>query len=178
MIADLKIRYDALEAKRQSIFTLLYALSADQTTFRVGPGRWSILMVLEHAVIAEEMVLADIQRAAAAGPAGTAPKSPEAFHMVIKVLEKDIPVEVPLPELEPTGAVSLDDLIIRWEAARTGLRQALGKIPPETLTVPICRHPVAGPMDARETLEFLAVHLDHHRRQIQRSGETFARIRT
>jgi hypothetical protein len=33
-------------------------------------------------------------------------------------------------------------------------------------------------MDARETLEFLAVHLDHHRRQIQRSGETFARIRT
>jgi uncharacterized damage-inducible protein DinB len=177
MIADLKIRYDALEAKRQSIFTLLYALSADQTTFRVGPGRWSILMVLEHVVIAEEMVLADIQDGRA-GPTGTAPKSPEAFHMVIKVLEKDIPVEVPLPELEPTGAVSLDDLIIRWEAARTGLRQALGKIPPETLTVPICRHPVAGPMDARETLEFLAVHLDHHRRQIQRSGETFARIRT
>ena len=63
MIADLKIRYDALEAKRQSIFTLLYALSADQTTFRVGPGRWSILMVLEHVVIAEEMVLADIQAA-------------------------------------------------------------------------------------------------------------------
>ena len=176
MIADLKIRYDALEAKRQSIFTLLYALSADQTTFRVGPGRWSILMVLEHVVIAEEMVLADIQTGRA-GLTGTAPKSPEAFHMVIKVLEKDIPVEVPLPELEPTGAVSLDDLIIRWEAAHTGLRQSLGKIPPETLTVPICRHPAAGPMDARETLEFLAVHLDHHRRQIQRSGETFARIR-
>ena len=177
MIADLKIRYDALEAKRQGIFTLLYALSADQTTFRVGPGRWSILMVLEHVVIAEEMVLADIQTGRA-GPAGPAPKSPEAFHTVIKVLEKDIPVEVPLPELEPTGAVSLDDLIIRWEAARAGLRQALGEIPPEAMATPICRHPVAGPMDARETLEFLAVHLDHHRRQIQRSGETFARIRT
>ena len=175
--AELKIRYDALEAKRQSIFTLLYGLSADQTTFRVGPGRWSILMVLEHVVIAEEMVLADIQRTGTAGPAGTAPKSPEAFHMVIKVLEKDIPVEVPLPELEPTGGVSLDDLIIRWEAARTGLRQALEKIPPETLTAPICPHPVAGPMDARETLEFLAVHLDHHLRQIRRIGETFSRTR-
>jgi hypothetical protein len=177
MIADLKIRYGALEAKRQSIFTLLYGLSADQTTFRVGPGRWSILMVLEHVVIAEEMVLADVQ-AGRAGPAGTAPKSKEAFHMVIKILEKDIPVEVPLPELEPTGTVSLDDLIVRWEAARTGLRQALGKIPPETLTAPICRHPVAGPMDARETLEFLTVHLDHHLRQIRRIGETFAKIRT
>lgn len=177
MIADLKIRYDALEAKRQSIFTLLYALSADQTTFRVGPGRWSILMVLEHVVIAEEMVLADIQRAAAAGPAGTAPKSPEAFHMVIKVLEKDIPVEVPLPELEPTGAVALDDLIVRWEAARTGLRQALEQIPPEAVAAPICRHPAAGLMDARETLEFLAVHLDHHLRQIRRIAESFARTR-
>jgi hypothetical protein len=176
MIADLKIRYDALEAKRQSIFTLLYALSADQTTFRVGPGRWSILMVLEHVVIAEEMVLADIQ-AGRAGPTGTAPKSPEAFHMVIKVLEKDIPVEVPLPELEPTGAVSLDDLIGRWEAARTGLRQALEQIPPEIQTAPICRHPVAGPLDARETIELLAVHLDHHLRQIRRIGESFARIR-
>ena len=97
--------------------------------------------------------------------------------MVIKVFEKDIPVEVPLPELEPTGGVSLDDLIIRWEAARTGLRQALEQIPPETLTAPIGRHPVAGPMDARETLEFLAAHLDHHLRQIRRIGESFARIR-
>ena len=56
--------------------------------------------------------------------------------MVIKVLEKDIPAEVPLPELEPTGAVSLDDLIVRWEAARTGLRQALEQIPPETSRSP------------------------------------------
>jgi hypothetical protein len=178
MIADLKVRYDALEAKRQSIFTLLYGLSADQTTFRVDPGRWSILMVLEHVVIAEEMVLVDIPAAATAGPAGTAPKSPEAFHMVIKVLEKDIPVEVPVPELEPTGGVSLDDLIIRWENARSNLRRIFDRIPPETLTVPICRHPVAGPMDARETLEFLAVHLDHHLRQIRRIGESFARIWT
>ena len=178
MIAEFKIRYDALEAKRQVVFELLYGLSADQTTFRVGPGRWSILMVLEHVVIAEEIMLADIQRTATAGPAGRAPKSPEAFHRVIKVLEKDIPVEVPVPELEPMGGVSLDDLIVRWEAARTGLRQALEEIPPETLTTPICRHPVAGPMDARETLEFLAVHLDHHLRQIRRIGESFAQIRT
>ena len=173
MIADLKIRYAALEAKRHVVFTLLYGLSADQTTFRVGPGRWSILTVLEHVVIAEEMVLADVQRADAT--AGTAPTSPEAFHMVIKVLEKDIPVEVPLPELEPTGGVPLDDLIIRWENARSGLRRIFDRIPPETLTIPICRHPVAGPMDARETLEFLAVHLDHHLRQIRRIGEMFSR---
>ena len=62
MIADLKIRYDALEAKRQVVFELLYGLSADQTTFRSGPGRWSILLVLEHVVIGEEMVLTDIRR--------------------------------------------------------------------------------------------------------------------
>jgi hypothetical protein len=178
MIADLKIRYSVLEAKRQVVFDLFYALSADQITFRVGPGRWSILMALEHVVIAEELVLADIQRAVPKGPSESAPKSPEAFHMVIKALEKDIPVEVPLPELEPTGAVALDDLIIRWEAARTGLRQALEQIPPEAMATPICRHPVAGPMDARETLEFLAMHLDHHLRQIRRIAESFARARS
>jgi hypothetical protein len=85
----LKIRYDALEAKRQSIFTLLYALSADQTTFRVGPGRCSILRVLEHVVIAEEMVLADIQTHRA-GPAGTAPKSAEAFHAEKRLRESEL----------------------------------------------------------------------------------------
>jgi len=177
MIADLKIRYSVLEAKRQVVFDLFYALSADQITFRVGPGRWSILMMPEHVVIAEEMVLADIQ-AVRAAPAGSAPTAQEAFHLVIKALEKDTPVEVPLPELEPTGAVALDDLIIRWEAARTGLRQALEQIPPEAMATPICRHPVAGPMDARETLEFLAMHLDHHLRQIRRIAESFARARS
>jgi hypothetical protein len=176
MIADLKIRYSALEAKRQVVFELLYALSADQITFRVGPGRWSILMVLEHVVVAEELVLAEI-RTGRAEPAGSAAKSPEAFHLVIKALEKDTPVEVPLPQLEPTGTVVLDDLIIRWEAARTGLRQGLEQILPEAVATPICRHPAAGPMDARETLEFLAVHLDHHLRQIRRISESFARTR-
>jgi len=178
MIADLKIRYNALEAKRQVVFELLYSLNVDQITYQGGPGHWSILMVLEHMVIAEEMVLADIQRAGTAGPAGSAPKSPEAFSMVIKVLEKDIPVEVPLPEMEPSGGVSLDDLIIRWENARSGLRRVFDRVPPETLAVPMGRHPVAGPMDARETLEYLAVHLDHHLRQIRRIGESFARIHT
>ncbi len=175
MIAELKQLFDALEMKRQNLFSLIYTLSADQTTFRIGPAGWSILMHLEHVIIAEELIVADIRRLDAEGVASLPAKSVESFQMVMQVLEKDIPVGVPLPELEPTGQVSLEELIIRWEKARTGLKQIAERIPAVRLKTPLSRHPVAGPLDARETLEFMLVHLDHHRRHIQRIRDTFVR---
>ncbi|MCU0559577.1 MAG: DinB family protein [Desulfobacterales bacterium] len=174
MIAELKPLYDALEMKRQKLFNLIYMLSADQTAFRIGPTGWSILMHLEHVVIAEELIAADIRRLNQAGAASLPPKSPEAFRMVMQALEKDIVVGVPLPELEPTGRVSLEELIIRWEKARIGLKQITEGVPQAKLKTPLSRHPVGGSLDARETLEFLLVHLDHHRRYIQRIRDAFA----
>lgn len=174
MIAELKQLYDALEMKRQNLFNLIYMLSADQTTFRIGPTGWSILMHLEHVIIAEELIVADIRRLGSEGSSRLPAKSPEAFQMVMQALEKDIVVAVPLPELEPTGRVSLEELIIRWEKARIGLKQIMESVPQAKLKTPLSRHPVAGSLDARETLEFLLVHLDHHRRYIQRIRDAFA----
>ena len=175
MIPELKQLYDALELKRQSLFNLLYTLSADQTTFRIGPDGWSIQMHLEHVVIAEALMVADMRRLSTGEVANLPAKSPESFRRVLQVLEKDIPVEVPLPELEPTGRISLEELIIRWEKARTGLKRIAETIGAARLKTPVCRHPAAGLLDARETLEFMLVHLDHHRRHIQRIRDAFAR---
>ncbi len=174
MIAELKQLYDALEMKRQNLFNLIYMLSADQTTFRIGPTGWSIQMHLEHVVIAEELIAAGIRKQNTEGVANLPAKSPQAFQMVMQALEKDIVVGVPLPELEPTGQVSLEELIIRWEKARTELKRIAESIPAASLKTPVCRHPVAGPLDARETLEFMMVHMDHHRRYIQRIRDAFA----
>jgi hypothetical protein len=174
MIAELKQRYDALEAKRQNLFNLLYTLSADQTTFRIGPHGWSIQMHLEHAIIAEELIVADMLKSHADGVSDFPANSPESFQMVIQALEKDLPVGVPLPELEPTGNVSLEELVIRWEKARTGLGQFADRITEAGIKAPVCRHPVAGSLDARETMEFMLFHLDHHRRHIQRIRDAFA----
>ncbi len=175
MIAVLSPLYEALEAKRQKLFNLLYALSADHMKFRIGPNGWSIEMHLEHVVIAEELIASDMEKTSAAGVRNFPPKSPEAFQMVIQVLEKDIPVEVPLPVLEPTGNVPLEELIIRWEKARTRLKHLCEQIVGAGIKEPVCAHPAAGPLDTRETLEFLLVHLDHHRRHIRRVHEAFGR---
>ncbi|MFO7707333.1 MAG: DinB family protein [Desulfobacterales bacterium] len=177
MIVELKQLYEALEMKRQNLFDLIYMLSADQTTFRIGPSGWSIQMHLEHVIIAEELIVADIRRLEAEEGSNLPPKSPESFQLVMQALERDAPVGVPLPELEPTDRASLEELIIRWEKARTGLKRIADSVSEIRLKTPLSRHPVAGSLDARETLEFIGAHLDHHRRNIQRIRDAFARGR-
>jgi hypothetical protein len=145
MTTDLKPYYDALEAKRQDLFNLLYTLSADRLKFRIGPTGWSIEMHLEHVIIAEELIAADMEQTRSEAGRKFPAKTPEAFQMVIQVLEQDIPVEVPLPVLEPTGNVPLEELIIRWETARTRLKQLCDLTPAGGIKDPVCGHPVAGP---------------------------------
>lgn len=173
MIAELKQLYDALEDKRQKLFSLLYTLNADRIKFKTGAGGWSIEMHLEHLVIAEELIAGDMEKTRSEAGRHFPPASPEAFRMVIQVLEKDIPVEVPLPALEPSGNAPLEELIIRWERARSRLKQLCEGTAPAGIHDPVCAHPVAGPLDIHKTLEFLIVHLDHHRRHIRRIHDAF-----
>jgi hypothetical protein len=131
-------------------------------------------MTLEHVVVSEEGIAAEMEQALKGERPPREARSPSAIRMVLFAMNQDVPVDVPAKELEPSGGPALGELLERWQRARRRLQQTLDAILPAEEALPVFRHPFGGPMDAAETLEFLAAHLDNHARQIERIRQAFA----
>jgi hypothetical protein len=93
------------------------------------------------------------------------------FAVVLDVLAKDIPVEMPEPFMAPEGAVAMDELITLWNRERRTLYDLLEKVTAETVNDVMFSHPAAGPLDPVRTLQLAVAHFDSHRRQIDRLRE-------
>jgi DinB superfamily len=166
MISNIQKKFERLTSKRDALLQNLEALSFDELNYRVGPDKWTVVEVVEHLFIAEKDLLKQlsIQRPSFDGES----KSPEKYKTVIKVMERDIPVDVPDEILEPHGRLTLREIVSRWHSIREKLRELLAGINSANKDDPVYRHAFAGPLDIFETLHFMDVHFDNHLRQIDR----------
>jgi hypothetical protein len=166
MIQAARKTFENLTSKRNALLQRLEALSTGALTFKSGPDKWSVVDVVEHLVIAEEDFF---NQASSQTPSfDNKSISPEKYKTVIKVMERDIPVDVPDESLEPQGCSTLKELLGRWNVVREKLREFLEGINSGNKDELVYRHPFAGPLDIQQTLNFIDVHFDNHMRHITR----------
>ena len=168
MLSHIQEEYDRLRKKREDLFQRLNPLTSDVLSFKAGPDKWSIVEVVEHLVIAEESLIEQLSAEAHTPPLDIESRSAEKYQTVIKVMERDIEVDVPHESLEPNGRMTLDELFNQWNDIRKKLHELLAGIKAEDKDDLVFRHPYAGPLDISETLHFFDVHYDNHMRQIDR----------
>jgi len=166
MISNIQEKFESLTHKRDALLHKLASLSMDALNFKAGPDKWSVVEVVEHLVIAEDDLLNQISTQAP--PFDSKSRSPEKYKTVIKVMERDIPVDVPDERAVPQGRLTANELLSRWEDIRQKLRDFLAGINLENKDNLVYRHPFAGPLDISETLHFFDVHFDNHMRHIDR----------
>lgn len=167
MIAKLRNLYEDLEYRRYALIEELELCSNAVLRFRPGPDRWSILMVVEHMIMGERGVR--LEGAEILGEQIEAdPQSEKLFKMVIEILDKDVPVDVPDPSIEPVGNKDLPDLLKLWDTEREKLGNLLETVTPADVGKVVARHTVTGPLDPVRTLELALAHFEAHHRQIRR----------
>ena len=168
MLANIQEQYDSLKLKLEALLQRLDSLSGEKLSFKAGPDKWSIVEVVEHLVIAEEVLVKQLSTNIPASTLDPEAKTPEKHQTVIKVMERDIEVDVPHESLEPHGRIALEDLLNQWKDYREKLPVLLAEIKPEKQDDPVFRHPYGGPLDISDTLQFFEVHFDNHMRHIDR----------
>ena len=169
MLTNIQETYDSLTGKREQLLQYLDSLKNEVLSFKSGPDKWSIVEVVEHLVIAEADLIRQLTTAEVhSPPLDIESRSAKKFQTVIKVMERDIEVDVPHESMEPHGQMSLDDLLLQWDDIRKQLQGLLAGIKQEDLGDMVYRHPYAGPLDISETLHFFEVHYDNHMRQIDK----------
>ncbi|MDJ0666979.1 MAG: DinB family protein [Desulfobacterales bacterium] len=162
MLTELRQQYDQLEDARLALVKKVRELNPKLLRYKPEPERWSILEDLQHMVLAEQKTALKLGTAAVFGE-----KNPEMLAMVLQVLDQDMVVDVPDPEMVPDGDAALEDLIRNWDQARKDLYRFLSDCGPDDLEAPVSHHVVAGPLTVVECLGLLASHFHHHRRRIE-----------
>ena len=127
-----------------------------------------MLEVVQHVIIVEELVLRAL--ATRPGPLPLAERLRSGLRLTALrlYLRSGGKVKAPTPAILPQGTVSLEELRARWDRTRAGYASALASFGPEDLVRPMMKHPFVGKLTPRQTLTFLATHLAHHGRQIDR----------
>jgi uncharacterized damage-inducible protein DinB len=168
MITNIQDKFEHLTRRRQTLLEKLDSLSTGELKFKAGQDKWSVVEVVEHLVIVEDDLLHQLSYNTMNSTLDSKLRSFEKYKAVIKVMERDIPVDVPDPRAEPQGQVTLDKLLDRWEDIRKKLHQLIDGMNPENKDRPVYSHPFAGPLDISETLHFFEAHFDSHMRHIDR----------
>lgn len=168
MLPNIQDKFDSLNQKRAALLQHLGSLSSQVSSFKTGPDRWSIVEVIEHLVKVEKNLLKQLAKNVPVSALDLKSRTPEKHQTVIKVMERDIPVDVPDERVEPHGRLTFEALLKQWDDIRKKLLEMLADINADNKDNLVYRHPYGGPLDISETLHFIEVHFDNHLRQIDR----------
>lgn len=171
MLPELASSLRALDAARESFLVRVRGVSDAQRRYRAAPGSWSMIEVTEHLVLAEEKSLLGMLKGPAPGVTVT-PMARARMVMVRIVMRTSIRLKVPVSRVVPQGDATLPELEARWSAARRGLEDAIEPVAIEGAGDARFRHPIAGWVTAKEGVAFLAEHIGHHARQLERIRRT------
>ena len=104
MLPEIQALITELEDRKSELLKDLKSYSNDHLRFQAAPDRWSMLMALQHIVLGEQGIrLAEAELRH--NPVRLQLKPGNLYAVVMDVLEKDIPVAVPDPSVEPDGSM-------------------------------------------------------------------------
>ncbi len=169
----------AVAQARERFLAAVGGLSAEQATFKPAPARWSILEITEHVVRAEEAGVGGVWRALDGYRRGEPVWTGDPVHKGLSIEEVVARTWQPkeqVPEIAaPRWGGALSYWVARLRSQQLVLEELAKSLAGVALEEVIYPHPISGPLDVRQRLEFLRFHLDRHRGQVEalRSEQAF-----
>lgn len=159
---------DRIEAGIERLLGEMGAMSATQRGYRPTEDAWSANEVAHHLLKVQQMSLSAIEewRDKPARPRSL--KQKIARVAVAAVLRFGIRVRNPAPPTSPDREITFEELEPSWAAERARVKRLLDSLDDAALAKAGMKHPVAGPLNVGESLDFVACHLEHHLRQLER----------
>jgi DinB superfamily len=165
MQESLKIYFDKIESQRAWFAEQKGNIPTEYLTQGPKEDEWSLTQIIEHLVITERLLIPAIENATVIKPPAS-PEETRQWRTVKVIMKSGTKVPVPIERVEPKSVENLEDLLAEWEMLRKNLKTILSaKTDTNLLVFP---HPVAGPLDIAETLEFLSLHLRYHTIRFQK----------
>jgi hypothetical protein len=170
-MSDLDRLVQDIRSARERYLALVRPLTRAQALFSPGPGSWSAVENTEHLVRAEQggiyAMWWAVEGAEEGEPAwdGPVPHQGKSIERIVAETWKE-KEEVP-PQAAPAWGGAARFWISALESNDGLLDDLVRSLAAHDLESIHSPHPISGPLDMRQRLEFLRFHLDRHREQVE-----------
>ncbi|MBA2176372.1 DinB family protein [Halobacillus locisalis] len=156
-----------LEEKRKQVLDFIEGVSDQEALKKPEEDRWSILEVLEHLYLMEQLVVYQINKAIKNGDQQQAKLKP-----LNRTTNRDYKVEAP-EAVQPKGEFqSLDDARDGLAKTREATLFLIHNKDEETLQNRVFPHPAFGEMNLEQWIEFIGWHELRHLDQMKEVKES------
>lgn len=163
----LEQRLRALNDTRAALLDEMETLDPGALVAKPLVGKWSMLEIIEHLVLAERAVLKGLPDPSRLVENERRLGHRASYLLVLFILKSGIRVRVPSPAMVPRGQRSLAELRRLWDENQEWLRSCIARLGPNGIGRAICEHPVAGPMSVEQAVRMGQAHIEGHVRQIR-----------
>jgi len=168
MISELRRKLEIYDQNRLALLDDLERLDDDQLRRKPGPGKWSILQIVQHMVLAERDVMQYLPEPKDLIAHTRGLRARILYVAVLLILRWNIRVPVPSEGMVPDGNTSISELRHQWDENLRWFRGYLDTLEPEDLERAVFSHPVAGPLTTPQAGKLAQFHFDAHLRQIKK----------
>lgn len=161
-------RWNDIESRRHAFLADLDALPPEAIAFHPAPGAWSLEDLAQHLLLVEQGITQVLAQRADKPPLPADPLTPLKLFLMRALGPRSLRVRAPIEQIVPRARMPLDVVRAEWQRTRDRLRDVLERVPAGRVKARIFRHPVFGAMDHACTVEFIAIHHDHHLHQVRR----------
>ena len=164
----LENRLQTFDDTRRRLLDEMEALDPALLVAKPVAGKWSMIEIIEHLVLAERAVFKGLP-----DPSRLVENRRELGHrgrylLVMFILTSSIRVRVPSPAMVPQGDRGLAELRCLWDESQRWLRSCIAHLGPGAGRKAVFEHPIAGPLTVSQAVRMGQVHVDGHVRQIRR----------
>jgi hypothetical protein len=160
-------RLQAFDARRNALLDEMEAVEPAKLLAKPLPGKWSMLEIIEHLVLAERSVFQGLAEPSQLTARERRLTDRIRYRIVMFVLRNGIRVQVGTPAMLPQGGRDLAALRRLWDENQTWLRGCIDGLDAAGLSRAILQHPQAGPINMKQAVAMSQAHLDTHTRQIR-----------
>jgi len=164
----LENRLQTFDDTRRRLLDEMEALDPALLVAKPVAGKWSMIEIIEHLVLAERAVFKGLP-----DPSRLVENRRDLGHrgrylLVMFILTSSIRVRVPSPAMVPQGDRGLAELRRLWDESQRWLRSCIAHLGPGAGRKAVFEHPIAGPLTVSQAVRMGQVHVDGHVRQIRR----------
>ena len=163
----LEARLEAFNKLRVALLDEMEAMNPAALVAKPFAGKWSMLEIVEHLVLAERAVLKGLPDVSGLAESERGLRHRVRYLLVMAVLSSSIRVEAPSSAMFPRGGRTLADLRGLWNENQDWLRSCADVLGPEGVRRTVFEHPIAGPLSVEQAVRMGQVHVEKHLRQIK-----------
>lgn len=162
--------FEKLQDQQKQLLDTIKDLPEDVYT-HAPAGKWSIAQIVTHLLASEKLSIAYMRKKSLGIERLNDSGLKHAIMLGVLKISQRIPFRYKAPRViveNTPAAFSKVDAIRQWNDVRVDLKKFLESIAQQHTKRLIFKHPIAGMLNAKQAMDFMHEHINHHLPQIKR----------